>query len=77
MTTMLRALDIPLEGTHHFGKDDANNIAKVVQRMISDGCVFFITGQECDMWHKHSGDRGQTTLPSPPQEEEGEDDSEA
>ncbi len=75
MTTMLRALDIPLEGTHHSGRDDANNIAKVVQRMISDGCVFFITGRECDMWHKHSQD-GQTAQPSP-RDEEGEDDSEA
>jgi inhibitor of KinA sporulation pathway (predicted exonuclease) len=63
MTTMLRELDITLEGVHHQGKDDANNIAKVAARMIADGCTFFITGRESDMWpHRGSTPSSTTTM---------------
>jgi inhibitor of KinA sporulation pathway (predicted exonuclease) len=62
MTTMLRELDITLEGVHHQGKDDANNIAKVAARMIGDGCTFFLTGRESDMWpHRGSTPSSTTT----------------
>lgn len=56
---MLRALHIPLEGTHHVGKDDANNIAKIACKLLSDGCRFFITGREADMWHPGQHDAGE------------------
>ncbi|XWV26574.1 exonuclease [Tupanvirus soda lake] len=37
MATMLNILNINLEGRHHSGIDDCRNIAKIWQRMISDG----------------------------------------
>jgi len=37
MADMLDRLEIPLEGHHHSGIDDCRNIAKVLQRMITEG----------------------------------------
>jgi len=37
MAGALAILDIPLEGTHHRGVDDANNIAKILRWILSDG----------------------------------------
>jgi len=45
MTGMLRSLKLPLEGRHHSGIDDSRNIARIVKRMLEDGCVFEITGR--------------------------------
>ena len=45
MKTMLRELDIPLLGSHHLGIDDAKNIARVVQRMMTDGASLKITAK--------------------------------
>lgn len=43
MTGMLQKLSLPLDGTHHRGIDDCANIAKVVQRLVLDGCKFKVT----------------------------------
>ncbi|CAA6671539.1 unnamed protein product [Spirodela intermedia] len=45
MKTMLRELNVPLLGSHHLGIDDAKNIARVVQRMITDGAALTITAR--------------------------------
>lgn len=37
MKQMLEELEIPLEGRHHSGIDDCRNIAKIWQRMVTDG----------------------------------------
>ena len=34
MAAALRKLDLPLEGTHHRGIDDARNIARIAQKLI-------------------------------------------
>lgn len=34
MDSALKALNIPLEGTHHRGKDDARNIAKILRNLL-------------------------------------------
>jgi inhibitor of KinA sporulation pathway (predicted exonuclease) len=36
MAGALNILDIPLEGTHHRGVDDANNIAKILRKLVLD-----------------------------------------
>ena len=36
MAKALRICDIPLEGTHHRGKDDAYNIAKILRKMLGE-----------------------------------------
>jgi inhibitor of KinA sporulation pathway (predicted exonuclease) len=36
MDGALKILNIPLEGTHHRGKDDAKNIAKILYHIIKD-----------------------------------------
>jgi inhibitor of KinA sporulation pathway (predicted exonuclease) len=36
MAGALNILDIPLEGTHHRGIDDANNIAKILRKLVLD-----------------------------------------
>lgn len=36
MSKALRILDIPLEGTHHRGKDDARNIAKILNWILNN-----------------------------------------
>jgi inhibitor of KinA sporulation pathway (predicted exonuclease) len=45
MLAMLRGLKITKSGTHHLGLDDALNIARVVQRMLSHGATLKITGK--------------------------------
>lgn len=45
MMYMLNALDIPHEGRHHSGIDDCLNIAKIVDRMVKDGCEFVATSR--------------------------------
>ena len=39
LATMLRNLDMEFEGREHCGRDDARNIARVMTRLIEDGCV--------------------------------------
>lgn len=36
MAKALRICDIPLEGTHHRGKDDAYNIAKILRKLLGE-----------------------------------------
>ena len=45
MTQMLKELEIELEGVHHWGKDDANNITKILQVMLRHGCCLKITNK--------------------------------
>jgi inhibitor of KinA sporulation pathway (predicted exonuclease) len=45
MMAMLKGLKIPMSGTHHVGLDDAQNIARVLQRILIDGAVVKITGR--------------------------------
>ncbi|KAL6602698.1 hypothetical protein ACP70R_043059 [Stipagrostis hirtigluma subsp. patula] len=45
MMTMMRELQMPIVGSHHLGIDDSKNIARVVQRMLSDGAVLQITAK--------------------------------
>lgn len=45
MRAMMMGLQIPMVGTHHLGIDDTKNIAKVVQRMLTDGAVLNITAR--------------------------------
>mmetsp|Transcript_43795 Transcript_43795/g.93751 ORF Transcript_43795/g.93751 Transcript_43795/m.93751 type:complete len:650 (+) Transcript_43795:62-2011(+) len=40
MRGMLNRLKIPLQGQHHLGMDDVSNLAKIMKRMISEGCRF-------------------------------------
>ncbi|XP_020269005.1 uncharacterized exonuclease domain-containing protein At3g15140 [Asparagus officinalis] len=45
MMTMMRELEIPVFGSHHLGIDDTKNIARVVQRLLSDGALLKITAR--------------------------------
>ena len=45
MTDMLTRLDLTLEGKHHSGIDDCRNIAKIVLKLISQGCHFQATAR--------------------------------
>ncbi|PIA31265.1 hypothetical protein AQUCO_05100056v1 [Aquilegia coerulea] len=45
MRSMMNELQISLLGTHHLGIDDSKNIARVMQRMLSDGAVMQITAR--------------------------------
>lgn len=36
---------MPLLGSHHLGIDDAKNIARVLQHMLSDGALVQITAR--------------------------------
>jgi inhibitor of KinA sporulation pathway (predicted exonuclease) len=45
MRNMLDEMGIPLEGLHHYGIHDCRNIAKVVVRLIEDGCKLSITNR--------------------------------
>ncbi|CAE7825554.1 unnamed protein product, partial [Symbiodinium necroappetens] len=45
MRGMLKRLRMPLAGQHHLGMDDVSNIAKILQRLIRDGCSIKATGQ--------------------------------
>eukprot|EP00667_Euglena_gracilis_P008074 EG_transcript_8168 len=45
MKGMLRVLQLGLEGTHHLGMDDVDNIARCAIRLMQDGAVLRITGQ--------------------------------
>lgn len=44
MKGLLRKLRIPLEGVHHLGMDDADNIARCAAKLMEDGAVLHITG---------------------------------
>lgn len=39
MAGMLNSLRLDLDGKHHCGLDDCRNIAKIVRKMIEDGCI--------------------------------------
>lgn len=45
MPSMLRELGLQLEGTHHRGIDDCNNIARIVLALAERGAKFEITGR--------------------------------
>lgn len=45
MARMLDELNMPLIGKHHSGIDDTRNIARMVQRIHSDGGRFKVTGR--------------------------------
>ncbi|XP_024527693.1 uncharacterized exonuclease domain-containing protein At3g15140 isoform X1 [Selaginella moellendorffii] len=45
MLSMMRSLDMRVQGSHHLGLDDAHNIARIVQKMESDGAVLSITAK--------------------------------
>lgn len=45
MLAMLKGLKIPQAGTHHVGLDDAHNITKVLQRMLSHGAIVDISAK--------------------------------
>ena len=45
MAQMLAELDLELEGHHHSGIDDCRNLARIVARMASDGCVLTANGK--------------------------------
>ncbi|XP_031496110.1 uncharacterized exonuclease domain-containing protein At3g15140 [Nymphaea colorata] len=53
MMTMMRELGISMLGSHHLGIDDAKNIARVLQRMLSDGARLQITARRSP---NHRGD---------------------
>eukprot|EP00932_Pfiesteria_piscicida_P017862 SRR837773.4740.p1 GENE.SRR837773.4740~~SRR837773.4740.p1 ORF type:complete len:539 (+),score=99.05 SRR837773.4740:228-1619(+) len=44
MRGMLNRLKIPLQGQHHLGMDDVSNLAKILTRIVSEGCVIEPTG---------------------------------
>ncbi|KAJ7514071.1 hypothetical protein O6H91_23G025500 [Diphasiastrum complanatum] len=45
MLAMLKGLDMRMLGTHHVGLDDAHNIARVLQRILSHGATAKITAR--------------------------------
>ena len=45
MLSMMRELNIPLRGSHHLGIDDAKNITRVLQHMLTDGASLQITAR--------------------------------
>lgn len=45
MTTMLKALNLPLVGRHHSGLDDSRNIAAIVAELIKRGVILKQTGE--------------------------------
>ena len=45
MKGLLRRLDLPLDGTHHLGMDDVDNITKCTVKMLQDRTVLRITGR--------------------------------
>lgn len=49
---MMRELQMPIFGSHHLGIDDAKNIARVLQQMLSDGAVMQITARRSSP-HSH------------------------
>ena len=44
MTAMLQKLNLPLQGHHHLGIDDARNIARIVVKLASLGATIGVTG---------------------------------
>lgn len=44
MRGLLGRLRIKMEGTHHLGIDDTNNIAKIVAKLMQEGAIFEING---------------------------------
>eukprot|EP00913_Durusdinium_trenchii_P035597 g33313.t1 len=53
MRGMLKMLRIPLSGQHHLGMDDVSNLAKILQRLIHEGCSVGPTGQasQAPVWN--------------------------
>ncbi|PIN15727.1 putative exonuclease [Handroanthus impetiginosus] len=45
MLSMMRELGIPQLGSHHLGIDDSKNIARVLQRLLTDGALVQITAK--------------------------------
>ena len=45
MTSMLRSLKLPLEGTHHRGIDDCGNIARIALALAARGASFELTNR--------------------------------
>ncbi|KAI3497141.1 hypothetical protein L1887_39535 [Cichorium endivia] len=53
MRTMMNELKISLLGSHHLGIDDTKNIARVLQRMLTDGAVLKITARRNPQVHEN------------------------
>lgn len=49
MMTMLKGLSMPKIGSHHVGIDDAQNITRILQRMLVDGALMQITARRTGM----------------------------
>lgn len=45
MRSMLNQRGIQALGSHHLGIDDSKNIARVLQRLLSDGAILQITAR--------------------------------
>lgn len=45
MTSMLRSLHLPLEGTHHRGIDDCRNIARIALELAARGAEFSVNNR--------------------------------
>ncbi|KAJ6795926.1 putative exonuclease domain-containing protein [Iris pallida] len=45
MMTMIRELEMVPLGSHHLGIDDTKNIARIVQRLLTDGALLQITAR--------------------------------
>jgi len=44
MRGMLNRLKISLQGQHHLGMDDVSNLAKILKKIVAEGCVLKPTG---------------------------------
>lgn len=49
MMTMIKELEMVLFGSHHVGIDDTKNIARIVQRLLTDGALMQITARSCSV----------------------------
>lgn len=49
MMAMLKGLSMPIIGSHHVGIDDAQNITRILQRMLVDGALMQITARRTGM----------------------------
>ncbi|CAJ1348664.1 unnamed protein product [Effrenium voratum] len=58
MRGMLKLMRIPLSGQHHLGMDDVSNLAKILQRLIHEGCKVEPTGHKAPVGLPMKGKKG-------------------
>ncbi|CAJ1388058.1 unnamed protein product [Effrenium voratum] len=58
MRGMLKLMRIPLSGQHHLGMDDVSNLAKILQRLIHEGCKVEPTGHKAPVGLPMNGKKG-------------------